>query len=77
MLALSNGMKTETNNGLGYYAIKAMFACDEYEVVKAKLAQALRCKIPYEKLTDLIAEHDRLADEAKEFDRIARSRLPN
>ena len=76
VLALLNGMKTETNNGLGYFAIKAMFASDELVILEAKLAKAMRRK-QYEIADFLMSEHDKLALEAKEFDRIARTRLPN
>lgn len=60
-----------------YFAMKAMFASEEYEAVKAKLAQALRLRVPYDKLGALIEQHDRLAIEARAFDRIARSRITN
>ena len=53
-----------------------MFASDELVILEAKLAKAMRRK-QYEVADFLMDEHDKLAIEAREFDRIARTRLPN
>ena len=57
---------------MNYFAMKALFASEDLAVVQHKLLRAMKQKKDF---TALLAEQDRLADEVREFDRIARSRV--
>ena len=57
---------------MNYYAMKALFASEDLAVVQLKLLKAMKQKKDF---TALMEEQDRLADEVREFDRIARSRV--
>ena len=60
---------------MNYWTLKAFFAAEEYGKASHELQLAIRRKAPMTKLLALVSEHDRLADEVKEFDRIARTRI--